>query len=84
MKGIAGVLLDVRAQTSEGTSLLSELHRRHPLMPIMTIADRQDIDLLRASLGLGAHEYLVTPIHQDILKIKCAKVFVHREGVDRS
>lgn len=84
MKGIAGVLLDVRARTADDKPLLPALRHRYPQMPIMTMAPRQDIDLLRASLGLGAHEYLVTPIHKDILKIKCAKVFVHRERVDGS
>jgi DNA-binding NtrC family response regulator len=82
MKGIAGVLLDVRARTADDRPLLPELRHRYPQIPIMTMANRQDIDLLRASIGLGAHEYLVTPIHEDILKIKCAKVFVHRERVD--
>ena len=44
----------------------------------MAMADRQDINLLRASIGLGAHEYLVTPTHEDLLRIKCAKVFVYQ------
>ena len=82
MKGIAGVLLDVHARTTDDRHLLSALRHRYPQMPIMTMADRQDIDLLRASIGLGAHEYLVTPTHEDMLKIKCAKVFVHQVRTD--
>lgn len=82
LKGIAGVLLDVRARTADDRPLISELRHRYPQLPIITMAGRQDIDLLRASIRLGAHEYLVTPIHEDILKTKCAKVFVHRERVD--
>ena len=82
MKGIAGVLLDVRARTTDDRLLVSELRHRHPQMPIMTMAGRQDIDLLRASIGLGAYEYLVTPIHEDILKMKCATVFVYQVRAD--
>lgn len=84
MQGITGVLLDVRARTADDRLLVSELCHRHPQLPVMTMAHRQDIDLLRASIGLGAHEYLVTPIHEEILKMKCAKVFVYRERVDGS
>lgn len=82
MKGIAGVLLDVRARTADDRPMLSELRHRYPQLPIMTMATRQDIDLLRASIGLGAHEYLVTPTHEDMLKIKCAKVFIHQVRTD--
>lgn len=82
LKGIAGVLLDVRARTADDRPLLPALRHRYPQMPIMTMADRQDIDLLRASIGLGAHEYLVTPTHEDMLKIKCARVFVHHVRAD--
>lgn len=82
MKGIAGVLLDVRARTADDRPLISELRHRYPQLPLMTIATRQDIDLLRASIGLGAYEYLVTPTHEDMLKIKCAKVFIHQVRAD--
>lgn len=78
MKGIAGVLLDVRARTADDRPLLPALRHRYPQMPIMTMAGRRDIDLLRASIGLGAYEYLVTPTHEDMLKIKCARVFVYQ------
>ena len=82
LKGIAGVLLDVRARTADDRPLISELRHRYPQLPLMPIATRQDIDLLRASIGLGAHEYLVTPTHEDMLKIKCAKVFIHPVRAD--
>ena len=82
MKHIAGVLLEVRARTADDRPLLSALRHHYPQMPIMTMAHRQDIDLLRASIGLGAQEYLMTPIHEEILKIKCAKVFFHQTRAD--
>jgi DNA-binding NtrC family response regulator len=82
MKEIAGVLLDVRARTTDDRPLLPALRHRYPQMPIMTMAGRQDIDLLRASIGLGAYEYLVTPTHEDMLKIKCAKVFFFQIRAD--
>ena len=82
MKGIAGVLLDVCARSADDRPLVSELRHRYPQLPIMTMATRQDIDLLRASIGLGAYEYLVTPTHEDMLKIKCAKVFIHQVRAD--
>lgn len=56
MKGIAGVLLDVRARTADDRPLLPALRHRYPQVLIMTMAHRQDIDLLRASIGRGAHE----------------------------
>lgn len=61
MKGIAGVLLDVRARTADDRPLLPALRHRYPQMPIMTMAGRRDIDLLRASIGLGAYECLSLP-----------------------
>lgn len=82
MKRIAGVLLDVRARTADDRPLLPALRHGYPQMPIMAMADRQDIDLLRASIGLGAQEYLVASIHEDILKLKCAMVFVHQVGAN--
>lgn len=82
LKGIAGVLLDVRARTSDDRPLLPALRHCYPQMPIMTMAGRQDIDLLRVSIGLGAYEYLVTPTHEDMLKIKCARVFVYQVRAD--
>lgn len=83
-KGVAGVLLDAYARTPDDRPLLSELRERYPHIPIITMADYRDIDLLRASIKMGAHEYLVTPIHDDVLKIKCAKVFFHRRRADSS
>lgn len=82
MKGIAGVLLDVRARAADDRPLLPALRHRYPQMPTMTMAGRQDIDLLRLSIGLDAYEYLVTPTREDMLKIKCARVFVYQVRAD--
>ncbi|HSA62291.1 MAG TPA: response regulator [Nitrospiraceae bacterium] len=84
MKGFTGVLLDVHARSSDEKPLLPELRHRYPQMPIITMGGRKDIDRLRASIQLGAHEYLVTPIDGQVLKAKCAKVFFHQERVDGS
>lgn len=82
MKGIAGVLLDVRARIADDRPLLPALRHHYPQMPIMTMAGRQDIDFLRASIGPGGYEYLVTPTHEDMLKIKCPRVFVYQVRAD--
>lgn len=55
---------------------------RDPQLPIITMAGYTDIDLLRASIKLGTHEYFVTPTHKDVLKVKCAKAFLHQKSSD--
>lgn len=52
MKGIAGVLLDVHARTTDDRPLLPALRHRYPQLPIMTMAGRQDIDL-QSAYGAG-------------------------------
>lgn len=66
MKGIAGVMLDVHTRTTDDRHLLSALRHRYPQMPIMTMADQQDIDLLRASIGQG---------HRSILSHRFTRTF---------
>lgn len=78
MKKISGVLLDMQTLTTDGINVLSQLRDRYPQVPIITMSDVKDIGLLRKSIELGASEYLVRPIDQQVLKIKCANVFFHR------
>ena len=53
MKGITGVLVDVCARTADDRSLVSELHHRHPQLPIMTMAARRTVHHYRR----GAVDY---------------------------
>jgi DNA-binding NtrC family response regulator len=78
---VGGILLDIHQLASGGMVILAELHKRFPQFPVLTMGSVAQLKLLRRSIELGAAEYLVTPTAQELLKRKCAFVFLERSRV---
>jgi DNA-binding NtrC family response regulator len=76
MESFAGVILDVHRLMAGKMMLLATLRERHPQIPVITIGSVEHLKLLRRSIELGAAEYLVTPVNQELLRRKCAYVFL--------
>lgn len=72
---LAGVLLDVHQVVAGSMTTLVALRERFPLLPVMTTGSVAQLKELRRSIELGAAEYVVTPMDQELLKRKCAHVF---------
>ena len=72
---LAGVLLDLHQLVAVSMTTLTVLRERFPLLPVMTAGSVAQLKELRRSIELGAAEYVVTPMDQELLKRKCAHVF---------
>jgi DNA-binding response OmpR family regulator len=74
------VVLDLSLPRLDGLSLLSELRRARPDLPVLILSARSDLPTKLRSFGLGANDYLSKPFSFDEL---VARVRVHlRKGHD--
>ncbi len=74
------VVLDLHLPRLDGFSLLSELRRARPEVPVLILSARSDLPAKLRSFGLGANDYLSKPFSFDEL---VARVRVHlRKGND--
>jgi len=71
----AGMLLEMDMPVLGGMAVLQEMKDRHPAIPVIVMARVPHIDKLRNAVRLWAHEYIVKPLDQELLKRKCASVF---------
>lgn len=71
----AGMLLEMDMPVLGGMAVLQEMKDRHPAIPVIVMARIPHIDKLRNAVRLWAHEYIVKPLDQELLKLKCASVF---------
>jgi len=55
-------LLDIRLQDMTGTELLRQIKTRNPALEVIMITGYQDVDSARASMRLGACDYLPKPV----------------------
>lgn len=78
--GTIGVLFDVQPLITGGMTILTELCALYPQVPVITMAAKSQVGLLRQSIKAGAAEYLITPIDHEVLRMKCAYVFFHRKA----
>jgi DNA-binding NtrC family response regulator len=74
----AGMLLEMDMPVLGGMAVLQEMKDRHPAIPVIVMARIPHIDKLRNAVRLWAHEYIVKPLDQELLKLKCASVFTGR------
>ena len=74
----AGMLLEMDMPVLGGMAVLQEMKDRHPAIPVIVMARIPHIDKLRNAVRLWAHEYIVKPLDQELLKLKCASVFSGR------
>lgn len=70
---IHGVLLDM--PLSGGLAAFHTLQRQHPGIPVIVMSAVSDIQLAREAVNQGAHEYLLKPFDQELLKTKCLRIF---------
>lgn len=61
------VLLDINIPLKNGLDVLTELKNRLPSTKFIIISGYNDYEYLRAALRLHAFDYLLKPIHTDIL-----------------
>jgi Response regulators consisting of a CheY-like receiver domain and a winged-helix DNA-binding domain len=68
------VVLDLQLPRLDGLSLLDELHRNRPELPVLILSARNDLPTKLRSFDLGANDYLSKPFSFDEL---VARVRVH-------
>ena len=68
------VVLDLQLPRLDGLSLLDELHRNRPELPVLILSARNDLPTKLRSFDLGANDYLSKPFSFDEL---IARVRVH-------
>ena len=71
---VHGVLLNIQLPHIEDT-IMSELRRAYPDMPLMVMAEAGYIRKLREAVRRGAREYLVIPFDGELFQQKCRRVF---------
>lgn len=78
----AGLLLEMDMPVLGGMAVLQEMKDRHPTVPVIVMARIPHINKLRNAVRFWAHEYIVKPFDQELLKLKCASVFSgHRHRI---
>ncbi len=63
------VLLDIGLPGMDGIEALSKMKDLYPDMLIVMITAYEDIDTVIAAMKLGAHDYVVKPLHMDALEV---------------
>ena len=71
------VLIDVSLPDRNGLTMLPEIRRRDPSLPIILITAYGSIDMARAAFKNGAHDYITKPWSNDEL---VAQISVAVEG----
>lgn len=71
---VRGALLNIELPQVEDT-ILDELRRGYPDIPLMVMAGAGHIHKLREAVRRGAREYLVTPLDGELFQQKCRRVF---------
>jgi DNA-binding NtrC family response regulator len=60
---------------SGGLAAFHRLQRQHPGVPVIVMSNVSDIQVARQAVNQGAHEYLLKPFDQELLKTKCLRAF---------
>jgi len=61
------VVLDLRMPGMDGLSVLAELRKRRPLLPVIVLSGHLDVENCRRACGGGAAEVLMKPCPIDTL-----------------
>ncbi len=73
------VILDLLLPGVDGLTLLSEVHRRRPELPVLILSARSDLPTKLRGFELGARDYLAKPFSLDELLAR-VRVHIHRNG----
>jgi two-component system response regulator AtoC len=63
------VLLDIGLPGIDGIEALKRFKESDPSLPVIMITAYEDIETVVTAMKLGAHDYVVKPIHMDALRI---------------
>lgn len=63
------ILLDIGLPGMDGIAALREIKNIHPEILIIIITAYEDINTVVSAMKLGAHDYVVKPIHMDGLEV---------------
>jgi len=63
------VLLDIGLPGMDGIQALGEIKRAYSDIPVIMITAYEDVQTVISAMKLGAHDYVVKPIHMDSLEV---------------
>ncbi|MFB3885963.1 MAG: sigma-54-dependent transcriptional regulator [Thermodesulfobacteriota bacterium] len=69
------VLLDINLPGMSGLEALKKIKTSYPDVLIVMITGMDDIDTVISAMKLGAHDYVVKPIHMESLEVKIHNAF---------
>lgn len=72
------VLLDIRMPDMDGVEVLRRIRAAHPTLPVIMITANDDIGLARATLKMGALDYVSKPFDYGYLAQAVATACVYR------
>ncbi len=79
------IISDIRMPGMDGLELLSQIHRRHPDLPVIIITAHSDLDSAVSAYHGGAFEYLPKPFDvDDAVELTRRAVIHHREVSESS
>jgi two-component system copper resistance phosphate regulon response regulator CusR len=77
------VILDLLLPRLDGLSVLREMHRRVPELPVMIVSARSDLTTKLRGFELGANDYLVKPFAVDELLARVrVQMRTHSNGLE--
>ncbi|RLB15546.1 MAG: sigma-54-dependent Fis family transcriptional regulator [Deltaproteobacteria bacterium] len=68
------VLLDIGLPGMDGIQTLKEIKSRDSDIPVIMITAYEDVQTVISAMKLGAHDYVVKPIHMDALEVSIRNV----------
>lgn len=75
----AAIISDIRMPGIDGLNLLSEIHARHPDLPVIIMTAHSDLDSAVASYQGGAFEYLPKPFDINTATNIVKRALVHNQ-----
>jgi two-component system response regulator AtoC len=72
------VLLDIRMPDMDGVEVLRRIRAAHPALPVIMITASDDIGVARATLKMGALDYVSKPFDYGYLAQAVATACVYR------
>lgn len=73
------VTSDLMNAPMDGISLLDELKRRYPDIPVLIVTAVHDISVALAAIRSGAYDYLLKPFEREQLSITIRRALEHRD-----
>ena len=81
---VALVLLDLMMPELSGRDLLDQIVKGHPDVPVVVVTAEQDARTAVECMKAGAYDYLLKPVHPDVLLATVQRTLEHRELRDEN